>query len=455
MKKNLPSATKVQDKTLPSATKVQDKILALMQKMTPTKKGEPMADFCLTRVSILSDVKYVLKLGNEPFDVGTGSLPFGRTVEIYGIDASGKTALAKTAGVNAQLKNIHKRIVTEDSHGAKTVTYEKMDPEKIDVHVLYIDNEQSFADDNALILDGTRVDFILGRCDTIGQLFDSIERIIKAVDEVETDREQFILVVVDTIASTSSEQELDQEWGTQDFSRHAKELRGAFRVVNRKINKYNVCLLCINQVSDSFALKMKKNPNALPDENDFATYGGRALKFYASQRIFVQRVPKKFKLHPDNKLEDGLIIEVKTVKNRIKKPLRKMRLVLLFGDHNGVGGGYSNVYSKLETMIMLDLAKDEQGTLTFRFNANGVQPTTFDSKRANPTIDSRLEWPAFYQAHQEDFDKLWARAEFIMFSPESQIDLLDVNEDDDEDDTGDEAMFGKKSRSLKVPDNLE
>jgi RecA/RadA recombinase len=182
---------------------------------------------------------------------------------------------------------------------------------------------------------------------------------------------------------------------------------------------------------------MKKNPNALPDENDYATFGGRALKFYASQRIFVQKVPKKFKLHPDNKLEDGLLIEMKTVKNRVKKPLRKGRMVLLFGDEESAGGGFNEVYSMLETFILLDMAKDESGTISFRFQANGITPSTFESKRANPSIDNRLEWPAFYQEHKVDFDALWVLTEKKIFSSEAQVDALASDDDDDE-------MFGKK-----------
>lgn len=419
---------------------VRDKVLASLQKMTSEKKSDPLAEFTRTSGSILSAVKYVLAIGDRVYDRVSGCLPFGRIVEIFGIDASGKTAAAKKAAISAQMKNIYRCVITTDEAGVKRTTYEKLDPDKIDVHVLYIDNEQSFADDNSLTIDGIKADFILGRCDTIGQIFEAMQRVIKVVEEgsKESDREQFILVVVDTIAATSTDGELGQAWGDQDFSRHAKELRGAFRRVAREINKYNVCMLCINQVSDSFAQKMKKNPNALPDETDFATFGGRALKFYASQRIFVQKVPKKYKLHPDSKLEDGLLIEMKTVKNRIKKPLRKARLVLLFGDENSAGGGYKEIFSMLETFIMLELAKEDAGVISFRFQANGITPTTFESKRANPSIDARIEWPAFYKAHEVDFERMWEVAEKRIFSSESQV--PDVLSEDDEDD----LMIGKK-----------
>lgn len=86
---------------------------------------------------------------------------------------------------------------------------------------------------------------------------------------------------------------------------------------------------------------------------------------------------------------------------------------------------------------MLDFAKDESGTISFRFQANGITPTTFESKRANPSIEARVEWPAFYRAHEADFEKMWEAAEKRIFSSESQTtDLLSEDEDDD--------MFGKR-----------
>ena len=127
---------------------------------------------------------------------------------------------------------------------------------------------------------------------------------------------------------------------------------------------------------------------------------------------------------------------MKTVKNRVKKPLRKGRMVLLFGDEDSAGGGFNELYSMLETFIMLDMAKDESGTVSFRFQANGITPSTFESKRANPSIDSRIEWPGFYNEHKADFDALWAATEKKIFSSEAQVDLLSDDDDDE--------MFGKK-----------
>jgi hypothetical protein len=114
-------------------------------------------------------------------------------------------------------------------------------------------------------------------------------------------------------------------------------------------------------------------------------------------------------------------------------------MVLLFGDEHGAGGGFNKIYSMLETFIMLDMAKDDAGSVSFRFQAHGITPSTFESKRANPSIDNRLEWPSYYNDHKVDFDALWEAAEKKIFSAESQVDSSDSGDDDDE-------IFGKKAK---------
>jgi RecA/RadA recombinase len=426
----------------------KDRVLAVLQRMTPQKANQPIAEFTRMANGILSEVKYVVRTGIRVFDIITGCFPMGRVVEVYGVDACGKTAMAKRGAISAQIGKICKRITTLGPDNVKRVTYEPISPDSTEVHVVYFDLEQSIDDDNSLIIDGVKANFILARCDTIGQIFDAMQRVIQAVEVTKKEalkaleahkekdgpkpiiKEQFIFVVVDTLAAASTDGELEGDWGQQDYSRHAKEIRQAFRKITREINKYNLCLMCINQVSDSFAPKKKFNaPGAMPDETEYSTFGGRAMKFYATWRVLFQRVPLKYKLHPDNVQEDGLLIEIKTVKNRLKKPLRKGRLVLLFGDENSAGGGYSDLYSLLETFIMLGLAEtDSSGEVTFRLKANGVSMSTFDKKN-NPSIANRLEWPAFYTAHQSDFDELWTKAQHLIFSVEQESDPLALDDD--------------------------
>lgn len=417
--------------------KVKDSVARVMTalgRIAPRRKeGDEMGldvptfEFSRTSESVMSEVKYVLFIDNKPFDIATGGLPFGRLVEIFGLEDSGKTALVKRAGLKAFLKNIYQRVVTSDERGVKKVSYERLDPNTYDVVVAYIDNEQSFDDDNSLVVEGKNVDFILGRIDTINQVFKACEQTVHEMKEIEkeTGRPQFVVFILDSLASTSSEQEMDQEWGTEDYSRMPKQLRQGFRKLVRYINRFNVLFIVTNQVSDSFVKQKQKNPNAMPDDSAFSSSGGRACKYYASQRIFVQRTPYKFKMVKGGE-EDGFVTEILTAKNRLKKPRRKARLTLLFGGLDREGGGYSDSFSILETLMMYDLVTYADDRWSFRFEACGITTTTFAKKqRGNPYIESRQEWPAFYQEHKADVDLLMEECQKLMFSSGDSSGLLD------------------------------
>ena len=416
--------------------------------MRSEKKDAPEFDATRTTRSILSEVKYVIFTGNRCYDLITGGQPVGRMIEIYGTDTSGKTTLVKRSGLSASTLRdlpgcgVYERIITKDSDGFKHVSYKKLDPELYDVTVLYIDNEQSFDDDNSLVVEGRHVDFVLARCDTINQVFDAMEKVSNMAmeEEEDTGKMQFVVAIVDTIASTASDQELTQSWGgKEDYSRQPKQLKAGFRKMVRHINRAKVCMICVNQVSDTFVVHEKKNPNALPDESFFSTSGGRAIKFYASQRMMLQKAYYPFRLSKDSRSDDGLLIEVKTVKNRIRKPLRKFRMVLLFGGAEGEGGGYSDIYSMLETMIMAGTVNVESYRLSFRFSAYGVPLTTFPEKmpRGNPSCDNKLSFPAFYAEHKADVDVLFEKTVHQIFTSESSIQAEEGVGDDDEE------IFGK------------
>lgn len=432
------------------------RVMSVLSRIAPRRKESdelgldiPTFEFSRTSTTVLSEVKYVLFTGIESYDAATGGLPFGRLVEIFGLEDSGKTALVKKAGLQAFQKNVYRRVVTSDEQGVKRVSYEKLDPDTYDIVVVYIDNEQSFDDDNSLIVEGKNVDFILGRIDTIDQVFNTCERTVHEMKEIEmeTGRPQFIVFILDSLASTSSEQEMSQEWGSEDYSRMPKQLRQGFRKLVRYINRFNVCFIVTNQVSDSFQKQKQKNPNAIPDDSAYVSTGGKACKYYASQRIFIQRLPYKVRMTKGGE-EDGFIAEIKTVKNRIKKPLRKARMMLLFGGVDREGGGYSDIFSKLETMKMYDLATYDNDRWSFRFEASGIKTTTFDKKqRGNPYIESPQEWPAFYREHKADIDLLWEKCIIAMFSSgeavvESPLEVDDVGLAEE---SAEDIMFDKGS----------
>ena len=442
----------------------KDTLDSLISKLSASRprKGES-GSFEISRTSkeIMSRVKYVLTTGIRPFDDLTGGIPFGRLSEFYGLDASGKTAFVMRSAVRAQTRHIYELGPNKERTQIG---------DDIDVTVLYIDNEQSLADDDKLTIDGVEIDAALARCDTIDQMFKLVDMTIDHLRAVqkETKRIQLLLIIVDTIAGTSSKEEMAAEWGKDDYNRQPKQLREGFRNLIRKINRFNVAMVCTNQVSDSFKPKQKGarpvNTN-VPDDADFSTFGGRSLKFYARLRVFFYSLRQKYTLVKGAKFTAGFLAGFLTVKNSQTKPRREGRFVLLYDN------GLSDTYSILETLCFVKFIEtNDQGQFVVRYGDNGIKPKTysgsettleeddeFEEEQPKPRrnskkkvvdeeeeeeekpkkkvvyrFDSRGEWPGYYALHKEDLEALYAKAIEYCFETEgSTPDALQGIVDDD------------------------
>lgn len=430
---------------------LMDKLISRINRRKPRNAEGGTFELMRTSKEVASSVKYTLTTGIRPFDAVTGGFSFGRVAEVYGLDASGKSGLVQLAAARAQMRHIYERVIDDDG----MVSWRQVDD--ANVYVLYIDNEQSLHEDDKNLINGHTLDIMLGRCDTIDQMFMMIDEVIDGVaaEENDTGRPAFVVVIVDTIAGTASKEEMTQEWGKDDYTRQPKQLRQGFRKITRKIARQNVCVICTNQVSDRFDVARGHGPKySTPQDGDFSTFGGRALKYYASLRIFMFSMKQKFKLNERTKGTsgpDGLVIGFRTTKNRLVKPFREGRMVLLFGRTSATPnyqpkdgekpGGYHDIYSLLETFIQLGLAEADGKSITFKFSTFGIETTTFqgssleddddDGPKRHPKITTRGEWLPFYEAHREDFERMWGKATELMFSTEVAVPQSDDLDDDE------------------------
>jgi RecA/RadA recombinase len=439
---------------------LNDRIMARIRASAPRKDGAGKVEIARTSKTILSRVKYVITTGIDPFDDLIGAFPVGRITEVYGLESCGKSQLMIRAAVRAQTFNISE--VLRDKEGNIKLT--PISKKKAYVHVLYVDNEQSIDSDEKIVVDGVQLDVHLARCDTIDQLFKMADISIGEVEAAQKEDEDtlyIVLIVVDTITSTSCQEEMVQVWGKQDYSRLPKQLKEGFRRLTRRINRANVAMVCTNQVGDEMKQqqqKGKKMGGGGLEADKFVTSGGRALKFFASHRVFMRQL-REYKTNPKSKFPNGILIGFRSMKNRIKKPYREGRLVLLFGDENGEGGGFSNEFSILETLLYFrycEIGEGEKKEIKFKFAKFGIKPTTFDSAETSTTLDEddskpaeevssrrgkkdpsigiRAEWPAFYAAHKADIDALYQAAIHQAFA------LEHVPSEDDEEAVDDEEI---------------
>lgn len=405
---------------------------------------------------ILSEIRYVITTGIKPFDDIVGGFPLGRVTEVWGMESCGKSALAIRTAVRAE--NLHIYEIIKDPE-TQIASYRLLSPEEAEVDVIYIDNENSTSSAQKLIVDGVPARFKAGTADTVEMIFKIVETQVDAIvertaalEKAGIDKKLFGLVVVDTIASTSSRQEMEAEWGKDDYARQPQQLSMAFRKMIRRLNKHNVALVCNNQSRDNVgkAATKKKGFSSGPREDELTAFGGKPLKYYATHRVFMWQVGK-YKFNPTSRFPGGLLIGFKTTKNRIRVPYREGRMVLALSE---TCGGLRDDFSVLETLIYLKCAEvqnKEKGTdIQFKFSKFKVSTTTFsgvaseslesqDEKpmakrksRRDPSIAIRADWPEFYAAHKEDIDKLWDAALEMMFTADSQEAKSD-DEDADED----------------------
>lgn len=429
-------------------------MMAALKAIAPKGEGAYTWEISRTTDLVLSQIKYVLTTGIEPFDDIVGGMPFGRMVELYGLESCGKTAMAIRCAARAMKNHVSEVIRNEDD----SITLRPMSSKESKLVVVYIDNEQSLDDDLKLVVDGEQLDVIGARVDTTDDVFKAIDGAIayqekRMAMEDEDGIKRFLLVVVDTIASTSTKQELEQKWGTQDFPRQPQQISKALRQLARRVNQNNVCVLFTNQVRVSFSGGQQQGGSKQTfaiKADDYNSVGGMALRFYASHRVFMYSFGQKYKLLPDAQFSAGLLVGFHTKKNRLRPPLRDGRMVLLF---DAKQGGLNNVFSMLETLVFLgfvEVAAESKHTgYTLRFKDNNIVPTTFDaasvestleedeevsaprrgSSRKDPGFKYRAEWPQFYSDHKEDIDKLWQAAVVYAMSTEGLENAVQVEEE--------------------------
>lgn len=419
--------------------------VSAINRCRPQKVGSGTFEFVMSDDQILGDVKYVLLTGIDPFDRFVGGFPFGRISEIFGLENCGKSAMMIRTMCRFQAKHIYEVV----SKKGFIYTLKRVDPTRIRLIRAYVDNEHSLEKGFKLAIHDVSFDSEgkecaeeimlektgIGMCDAVEDIFKSVDKFLKIISDAEKEIEEnesddiiFGVFIVDTIAGTSSKDEIEKEWGKQDYPRAAQRISEGFRRLTNDISRHNVALICTNQVRSKFSQQQGSGYRArfnTPQDEDFSTFGGKALSFYSTHRVFMFRVPVKYTLVKGAQFPAGFLVGFRTVKNRLRKPLREARMILLFDEDQG---GFHNVLSILDSMVFLKVAEmDEGGGIKFKFRKFGIETATFaenvklsdeeaptgrrrQKRQADPKIEGRYEWMAYWRAHRSDLERLWQAA---------------------------------------------
>nr|WP_191985927.1 recombinase RecA [Loigolactobacillus jiayinensis] len=235
--------------------------------------------------------------------LGAGGYAKGRIVEIYGPESSGKTTLALAA-------------VAETQKNGGTVAYidaeNAMDP-------VYAKNLGVNIDQLYLSQPGTGEEAL--------QIVDALVS-SSALD----------LVVVDSVAALVPKAEIEGEIGDSHVGLQARLMSQGLRRLAGEVNSSKTALIFINQLREKVGIVFG-NPEVTP--------GGRALKFYATQRLEVRR---------SEQIKDGTEIignqiKIKVTKNKIAPPF-KVALI-----QNFYGKGFSKTGDIIGLAAEADIIK--------------------------------------------------------------------------------------------------
>jgi len=244
----------------------------------------------------------IVPSGSLALDIalGTGGLPRGRIIEVYGPESSGKTTVALHAIAEVQ---------------------------KTGGQAAFIDAEHALDPSYASKL-GVNIDeLLLSQPDTGEQALEIAEALVRsgAVD----------IIVIDSVAALVPKAEIEGDMGDSHVGLQARLMSQALRKLSGAINKSKTIAIFINQLREKVGV-MFGNPETTP--------GGRALKFYSTVRLDVRRV-ESIKMGND---VVGNRTRIKVVKNKVAPPFKQAELDIMYGEGISREGSLIDIGTELD-----------------------------------------------------------------------------------------------------------
>ncbi|MFZ5645672.1 MAG: recombinase RecA [Bacillota bacterium] len=229
----------------------------------------------------------VVSTGILPLDValGTGGMPCGRIVEIYGPESSGKTTVA-----------LHVIAETQKNGGIAA----------------FIDAEHALDPLYARSIGVNLDEMLVSQPDSGEQALEIADTLIGsgAVG----------VIVIDSVAALVPRAEIDGEMGDSHVGLQARLMSQAMRKMTAVTGKAKTLVIFINQLREKVGV-IYGNPEVTP--------GGRALKFYSSVRL---EVIKNQDIRLSVTEVVGNRIKIKVTKNKVAPPFKVAEVELYYGE---------------------------------------------------------------------------------------------------------------------------
>ena len=283
-----------------------------------------------------------LPTGIMKLDKATGGgIPRGRITELFGKEAGGKTTLALHTVARAQQAGLN---------------------------VAYLDMEQTLNPEYMKVLGVDWDSLILSQPDYAEQVFEVMDKLASTGDVA--------LIVVDSVAAMSPRQEAEGDYGDANVGSIARVMSQGLKKLNPQLAPSKTAILFINQLRANIGAYSPQGPP--PD----ITTGGKALKFYASLRIEVNRIGAV--KAGENII--GATTKAKVIKNKTFVPHKEATFDIIYGK------GVSRGSSMIDTAIDLGIIKRNGGWFA---DADGVslgqgKPAVIDLLDTDDNLYNRI-----------------------------------------------------------------